>query len=114
VIKGFSLPSKLRIYPVWGQFYQEQIVLPLLGTFMANELTEDEKNKYASYSKLAWAAYTLLCIVVIALLVLFKATDNEERIFFALMGSAALYVFRPSEKFMDKRIRRLMKLPEEK
>ena len=81
---------------------------------MANEMTEDQKTKYASYSKLAWAAYTLLCIVVIALLVLFKAADNEERIFFALMGSAALYVFRPSEKFMDKRIRKLMKLPEEK
>ena len=92
----------------------EKSALLLSGLFMATEMTEDEKKKYASYSKLAWAAYTLLCLVVIALLVLFKATDNEERIFFALMGSAALYVFRPSEKFMDKRIRKLMKLPEEK
>lgn len=81
---------------------------------MATEMTENEKNKYASYSKLAWAAYTLLCIAVIAALVLFKAADNEERVFYFLMGSAALYVFRPSEKFMDKRIRRFMNLPEEK
>ena len=81
---------------------------------MAYEMTEDEKQKYASYSKMAWAVYTLLCVAVIAALVLFKAADNEERIFFFLMGSAALYVFRPSEKFMDKRVKRLMKIPEEK
>ena len=79
---------------------------------MTTEMTEDEKKKYASYTKLAWVAYTLLSIAVIASLVIFKATDNEERVFFALMGSAALYVFRPTEKFFDKRIRRLMKLPE--
>jgi uncharacterized membrane protein YuzA (DUF378 family) len=80
---------------------------------MTIEMTDDEKKKFASYTKVAWIVYTLLCIVVIASLVLFKAQDNEERIFFVLMGSAALYVFRPSEKFMNKRIRSLMKLPPE-
>jgi len=73
---------------------------------MDNEMSEDEKKKYASYRKLAWACYTLLCVVVIAALVLFKAADNEERVFYFLMGSAALYVFRPTEKFMDKQISR--------
>ena len=81
---------------------------------MAYEMTEEENKKYASYSKLAWAVYTLLCVAVIAFLVLVQAADNEERLFFALMGSAALYVFRPSEKFMDKRVKGLMKIPYEK
>ena len=81
---------------------------------MAYEMTEQENEKYASYSKLMWIIYTVLCVAVIAALVLFQAADNEERVFFALMGSAALYVFRPSEKFMDKRVKGLMKIPVEK
>lgn len=81
---------------------------------MATEMTEDQKKRYASLSKLAWVGYFLLCLLLIAALVLFKAADNEERIFFFLMGSAALYVFRPTDKFFNKHILKLMKIPEDK
>ena len=63
----------------------------------------DQQNKdYARYSKKAWIIYALLAVVFAALLVLFVASDNEERFFFGLMPLAAAYVLRPSEKVMAK------------
>ena len=53
---------------------------------------------------MAWAIYSLITIVIIAVLVLFVAQDNEERFFYALMPAAAAYVFRPMNKPFNKLI----------
>ena len=63
----------------------------------------DHQNKdYARYSKMAWIIYALMVVVFAAILVLFVATDNEERFFYGLMPLAAAYVLRPTEKVMAK------------
>ncbi len=67
-------------------------------------MTENQNQKYDYYLKVAWIIYTLLTIVVIAVLVLFVATDNEERFFYSMMPAAAAYVLRPTEKFFSKKI----------
>ena len=67
---------------------------------MAN--TQDDK--YAFYTKMAWIIYALLTSVVIAVLVLFIAQDNEEMFFYGLMPAAAAYVFRPMNKPFSKLI----------
>ncbi len=56
--------------------------------------------------KKAWVVYALLTVVVILLLVFFVANDNEEKLFFSLMTAAAAYVFRPTERFMKRQIKR--------
>jgi hypothetical protein len=61
-------------------------------------MTDDQDQKYAYYTKVAWAIYTLITIAIIAVLVLFVAQDNEERFFYSLMPAAAAYVFRPMKK----------------
>jgi hypothetical protein len=63
-----------------------------------------QNTKYQSLLKRAWVIYALLTIVLIAVLVLFVASDNEERFFFTIMPAAAAYVFRPTEKYMGKLI----------
>ncbi|MBT8119927.1 MAG: hypothetical protein KJN89_09450 [Gammaproteobacteria bacterium] len=67
-------------------------------------MTENQDQKYAHYRKMAWIIYALTSIVLMAVLVLFVAQDNEERFFFGLMTPAAFYVFRPTEKYMSKLI----------
>ena len=67
-------------------------------------MTENQNQKYAYYTKVAWTIYTLATIVIIAILVLFIAQDDEERFFFSLMPAAAAYVLRPSDKLMGKYI----------
>ncbi|MEE8057616.1 MAG: hypothetical protein V3T17_07255 [Pseudomonadales bacterium] len=76
-------------------------------------MTENEENKYALYSKIAWAIYTLMVIVLIVVLATIVAQDNEEKLFYSLMAAAASYVFRPTDKFVRKLISRLTNLPEE-
>jgi hypothetical protein len=67
-------------------------------------MTDNQKDKYIFYTKMAWAIYTLITIVIIAVLVLFVAQDNEERFFYSLMPAAAAYVFRPMNKPFSKLI----------
>ncbi len=67
-------------------------------------MTNDQDDKYTFYTKVAWIIYTLLTIVIIAVLVLFVAQDNEERFFYGLMPAAAAYVFRPMNKPFSKLI----------
>jgi hypothetical protein len=59
-----------------------------------------QNGKYRSYLKRAWAIYALITIVLVAVLVLFVAEDNEERFFFTIMPAAAAYVFRPTERYL--------------
>ena len=67
-------------------------------------MTDNQNQKYAYYTKVAWAIYSLMTIVLIVVLVLFVAQDNEERFFYGLMTAAASYVFRPTDRFMSKKI----------
>ena len=66
----------------------------------------NQNPKYDHYTKVAWTIYTLVTIVVAAVLVLFVAQDNEEMFFYGFMTLAAAYVLRPNEKIMSKQILR--------
>ena len=65
-------------------------------------MTDNQKDKYIFYTKVAWAIYTLVTITVIAILVLFVARDTEERFFYTIMPAAAAYVFRPTNGYLSK------------
>lgn len=67
-------------------------------------MTDNQNDKYIFYTKMAWVIYTLMTIAVIVVLVLFVAKDNEEMFFYGLMPAAASYVFRPTDRFINKLI----------
>lgn len=67
-------------------------------------MTDNQNDKYIYYTKLAWAIYILITIVIIIVLALFVAQDNEERFFYTLMPAAVAYVFRPMDKPFSKLI----------
>ncbi len=74
-------------------------------------MTADQNDRYIFYTKVAWAIYTLITLVVIAVLVLFVARDNEERFFYTFMPAAAAYVFRPMNKPFSKLIFKFTGVP---
>ena len=67
-------------------------------------MTDNQDQKYAYYTKVAWAIYALLALILAAVLVLFVAQDNEERFFYGFMTVAGAYVFRPTDRFFIKLI----------
>jgi len=67
-------------------------------------MTVNTNQKYAYYTKVAWVIYALMAFVLVVLLVLFVAQDNEERFFYGLMPAAAAYVFRPTDRVLGKLI----------
>ena len=67
-------------------------------------MTDNQDDKYISYKKRAWVIYALLAIILMALLVVFVAQDNEEMFFYGIMTPAAFYVFRPTTRYMNKLI----------
>lgn len=67
-------------------------------------MTDNNNDKYAYYTKMAWIIYSLITVVIIAILVLFVAEDTEEMFFFSLMPAASAYVFRPMKKPFSKLI----------
>lgn len=67
-------------------------------------MADNQDQKYVFYTKVAWAVYTLIAIVLMAVLVLLVAQDNEEKFFYGFMTPAAFYVFRPTESFINKLI----------
>lgn len=67
-------------------------------------MTKNQNDQYNHYVKIAWIIYSLLTVVVITVLVLFVAQDNEERFFYGLMPAAAAYVLRPMNKPFSKLI----------
>jgi hypothetical protein len=67
-------------------------------------MTDNQTDKYSSYTKIAWAIYALITMVIILVLVLFVAQDTEEMFFYGLMPAAAAYVFRPMDKPFSKLI----------
>jgi len=76
-------------------------------------MTESNLESDASNMKKAWMVYSVIIILVILILVFFVASDNEERLFFTLMTAAASYVFRPTDRFMKRKIAQFTKKPEE-
>lgn len=67
-------------------------------------MTENLDQKYAYYTKVAWLIYSLITALIVFVLVLFVAEDNEERFFFGIMPAAAAYVLRPMNKPFSKLI----------
>jgi len=67
-------------------------------------MSDNQNEKYAYYTKIAWAIYALITFIFILVLVLFVAQDNEERFFYSIMPAAAAYVFRPMNKPFSKLI----------
>jgi hypothetical protein len=67
-------------------------------------MTDKQDQRYAYYTKVAWAIYALIAIVLMAVLVLFVAQDNEEMFFYGIMTPAAFYVFRPTERYLGRLI----------
>lgn len=67
-------------------------------------MTDNQDQKYTSYTKAAWIIYALISLILMAVLVLFVAQDNEEMFFYGFMTPAAFYVFRPSNRYMNKLI----------
>lgn len=65
-------------------------------------MTDNQTQNYAYYRKVTWIIYSILAIVLAAVLVLFVAQDNEERFFYGMMTLAAAYVFRPTERALNK------------
>jgi hypothetical protein len=65
-------------------------------------MTDNQNDKYIFYTKMAWTIYTLMTIALIAVLVLFVAQDNEERLFYTLAPAVGAYVFRPLNKPFSK------------
>ena len=78
-------------------------------------MTDNQNDKYIYYTKMAWTLYALLTVVLIFILVFFVARDTEEKFFYTIMPAAGAYVFRPTERFMNKLIFRFtgMSKPEE-
>ena len=67
-------------------------------------MTDNQEQKYVKYTNVAWAIYSLIAIVLMAVLVLFVAKDNEEMFFYGIMTPAAFYVLRPTNRYMSRLI----------
>jgi len=67
-------------------------------------MTNNQDQAYIHYTKVAWAIYTAITIVIMTVLVLIVAQDNEEMFFYGFMTPAAAYVFRPMNKPFSKLI----------
>lgn len=67
-------------------------------------MAKNQDQKYIFYTKVAWAIYALISIVLMTVLVLFVAEDNEEMFFYGFMTPAAFYVFRPTNRYLGKLI----------
>lgn len=63
-----------------------------------------DNQNYDSYKKKAWIIYSILVVTLAIVLVLFVARDNEEKFFYGMMTIAGAYVFRPTDRFMNKQI----------
>lgn len=67
-------------------------------------MSDNQKDQYLYYTKIAWVIYSLVVLVFILVLVFLVASDNEERFFYTIMPAAAAYVFRPMNKPFSKLI----------
>ena len=72
--------------------------------YVMNDTMNNQDSKFQSYIYRAWSIFALITIALIVILVLFVAQDNEERFFFTIMPAAAAYVFRPTNRYLEKLI----------
>lgn len=70
-------------------------------------MTNNANDEYALCRKKVWGIYALITVFIIIVLVAFVAQDNEERLFYSLMTAAASYVFRPTDRVINKYVLRL-------
>lgn len=68
-----------------------------------SEITVEE---YQRLTKKAWIVFWSIVAAVVLFLVLVIASDNEERLFFAIFGIALPYVLRPTEASMQKHVKK--------
>lgn len=67
-------------------------------------MSNNQVKDFSYYTKVAWAIYALIIVLLIAVLLLFVASDKEELFFFGLMTPAAAYVFRPTNRYINRLI----------
>jgi hypothetical protein len=70
-------------------------------------MNDSKENKHTLYSKVVWVIYTVLVAAVVVFLFTVVAQDNEEKFFYSLMTAAVSYVFRPTDKVINKVVFRL-------
>lgn len=78
-------------------------------------MTSDEIQRYAQVTRRAWMIYAALAVLLALVLVFVVARDMEEQFFYGFMTIAGAYVFRPTERFMNRKIEQFtgLKKPED-
>ncbi len=67
-------------------------------------MANNPDNQFTHYTKVAWRIYTLIALLIMAVLVLFIARDTEEMLFYGFLTPAAFYVFRPTNRYINRLI----------
>ncbi len=67
-------------------------------------MTDNPDQQFTHYSKIAWRIYTLIALIIMAVLVLVVARDTEEMFFYGFLTPAAFYVFRPTERYINRMV----------
>lgn len=62
----------------------------------------NDNNKHAQYTKTAWKIYALMAAALAVVLILLIAQDTEEQLFYGIMTIAVAYVFRPTDRVINK------------
>jgi len=70
-------------------------------------MTNSTENEFAVCSKKVWRIYALITVAIMIILVTLVAQDNEERAFYSMMVAAASYVFRPTDRVINKYVLKL-------
>jgi len=65
-------------------------------------MADNQDHQYVFYTKVAWGIYVLITMLIMAVLVLVVARDNEEMFFYGLLTPAAFYVFRPTNRYIGR------------
>lgn len=67
-------------------------------------MADNPDQQFTHYRKTAWRIYALIALIIMAVLVLLVARDTEEMFFYGLLTPAAFYVFRPTERYINRMI----------
>ncbi len=67
-------------------------------------MADNPDKQFTHYTKIAWRIYALIAVIIMAVLVLAFARDTEEMFFYGLLTPAAFYVFRPTDRYINRQI----------
>lgn len=67
-------------------------------------MTDNPDQQFTRYTKIAWRIYALIGLIIMVFLVLVVAQDTEEMFFYGLLTPAAFYVFRPTERYINRMV----------